>query len=562
MSILNTIISPKDVRRLGVEQLNILSSEIRNLIVDTVKIRGGHLSSNLGVVELIVSLVHSFDFTSDKIVFDVGHQSYAYKILTGRREVFSSLRKKGGVSGFPDGEESEFDHFNTGHAGTALSACLGFAKARDLLKKNNYVLSFIGDGGITNGTCLEGLFSSDNKPKRFIVILNDNKMSISPQENILCKLIESNKIDLKGLGFSYVKVDNGNDIPSLLQNIERAKVESENTAVLLHVITKKGSGYKCAEERADLYHGVSANFDFTNGDMPVALGEKLLSLIEKDKKVIAVTAGMADGTGLSVIKEKFPENFFDAGIQEGFAVTYSAGLVKAGLKPIVCIYSTFMQRAYDNILHDVCLQNLPVIFCLDRAGLVGSDGKTHQGIYDISYLSHLPNLTILAPNSDLELKDALDYALSINSPVVIRYPKNSLRIDFKPIKANPWLKTVSGGRANVIAVGPRALKVATEVSKKLDGVGVISARQILPLDSKVLDDIASLPIVTIEENCFNGGFGSLVGGYLADKQIPFTLLRFGVDSSVKHATIEEQFIEQGITDTAIIKKLEKVLPKG
>lgn len=562
MSILNTIICPKDVKCLGVEQLNILSQDIRRLIIDSVKTCGGHLSSNLGVVELVVSLFHTFDFERDKIVFDIGHQSYAYKILTGRREAFSSLRKKGGISGFPDGEESGFDHFDTGHAGTALSACLAFAKARDLFNENNYVLSFIGDAGITNGTCLEGLFSSDSKPKRFIIILNDNKMSISPHENTLCKLIEDKKIDLSGLGFTYIKAENGNDIPSLLQHINRAKEESENNAVLLHVVTKKGNGHKGAEERADLYHGVSANFDFTNGDMPIALGEKLVSLIENDNKVVAVTAGMADGTGLSIIKEKFPDNFFDAGIQEGFAVTYSAGLAKAGLKPIVCIYSTFMQRAYDNVLHDVCLQNLPVIFCLDRAGLVGSDGKTHQGIYDISYLSHLPNLTILAPNSNLELKDALDYALSIKSPVVIRYPKNSLSTTFKPIKDNLWLKTVSGGRANVIAVGPRALKVATKVSEKLDGVGVISARQVLPLDTKTLDEIANLPIVTIEENCLNGGFGSLVGGYLADKQIPFTLLRVGVSTSVKHATIEEQFIEQGITDTAIIEKLEKVLPKG
>ncbi len=593
MPLLDGVNTSEDIKKLDINQLKVLADETRQEILDVVNKNGGHLASNLGIVETTIALHHTFDFSKDKLIFDVGHQCYAHKIFSGRKEQFKTIRQSGGLSGFP--EKSEGDAFSAGHAGTSISAGLGYAQARDELKQDYYVISVVGDGAISNGLNLEAITAESVKPKRFIVILNDNGMSISKNDNGFYKFLSKGttargylkgKRAIKKLfgnsfitralltfrdfvkrvvgrnnyfenhGFKYVGVVDGNNIKELTKILERVKELAKYKAVFLHVQTTKGKGFEKAEAQAEKYHGVGARFTHDEGEFSRALGEKLNELMEKDDKVFALTAGMADGTGLSVVKEKHPDRFKDVGIAEEFCVTYSAGLAAGGLKPVVAIYSTFMQRAYDQILHDVCIQKLPVVFCLDRAGLVGNDGITHQGAFDLSYLTHIPNLTVLAPSSPSEFKDMLDYAISLNSPVAIRYPKACLiESGGLAIKDGLWERIKEGKKFTLLAVGPRMLELATKVAEQVSGVGVVNARCVKPLDEKMLINIKGTTVVTLEENSVIGGFGSLVSAFYSERELKTKVIVRGVkDEFVKHGSIELQLEKNGLT-VEDIKKL-------
>ncbi len=593
--------SSLDVKKLNNKQLEELASDIREQIVQTVSKNGGHLSANLGMVDATIALHKVFDFSKDRLIFDVGHQCYTHKILSGRSDDFGTIRLDDGLSGFPDINESGYDAFSVGHAGTSISAGLGYCTARDKLNEDYSVVCVVGDGSFANGLNLEALLASPIKPKNFIVILNDNGMSISKNKNgfysmlsksttkrgyvgskKLIRRIFGNSFITSGLarfkdfikrvinksnyfesfGFKYVGVVDGNDIKDMVTILERVKFVAKEKAVLLHIKTKKGKGLKQAEERADAYHGVGVDFKLDNGNFSIALGEKLNSLIEKDNKIVAITSGMADGTGLSLVEEKNPKNFIDVGIAEEYATTLASGMAMGGLKPVVCIYSTFLQRAYDQILHDVCIQNLPVVFCIDRAGLVGQDGKTHQGVFDISYLSHLPNMKVLAPNTVEELGDFIEYALSLNSPVAIRYPKNTkIQQDFIKISENTlWSIIKHGDKVNILAVGPNMLNLAKECADSYDGVGVISVRSIKPMCEKTLENIKDTAIIVLEENSIIGGFGSIVSTYYANKGQKAKLSIMGIkDKFITHGTIDTQMKDNDLSKESLEKEISKFL---
>lgn len=600
MNILDGIKNSSDVKRLSLKEKIELAGEIRDKILKTCSENGGHLSSNLGIVETTLALYSVFDFPKDKIIFDVGHQCYAHKMLSGRNAGFSAIRTDGGISGFPDREESEYDCFGAGHAGTSIAAGLGFCAARDALGEDFYVVDVVGDGAFVNGLNLEALTSSQKKPKKLIVILNDNGMSISKNRNGIYTFL-SKKSTKKGylksksalkrvfgesfvtrflrkvrgfikrifngvnvleqFGFKYVGVVNGNDLKSLTEILEGVKNVAKDKAVFLHIKTVKGKGVKRAEERADLYHGVGKSLSCGGGEFSAAVGQTLNEIIEKDPRVIALTAGMKDGTGLAAVEKAHPDNFIDVGIAEEFAVTFAAGMAAGGLKPVVCVYSTFLQRAYDEILHDVCIQKLPVVFCVDRAGLVGADGKTHQGVFDLSFLSHLPGMTILAPSCVNDLKAALKYAFSLGSPVAIRYPKESSakEREVAPYEETLWERLKTGEKYNILAVGPDMLALAEEFAKNHDGAGVISARTVKPLDEKTLAEISELPIIAIEENSVIGGFGDAVrravsrlfGGKPKNR-----IITLGVkDAFTRHGSAERQREENGLC----AKQLEAIV---
>lgn len=600
MGILERLEKSSYIKNLKVEELKSLSCELRQTIIQTVKNNGGHLSSNLGVVDLTVALYKAFDFSKDKLIFDVGHQCYAHKILSDRKNAFSSLRLDNGISGFPNVDESEYDAFCAGHAGTSISAGLGYCTARDKLQKDYSVICVVGDGSLSNGLNLEALFASNTKPKNFIVILNDNGMSISKNTGGFYKLISKsttkrgylggkkalrkvfgssfitkalasfrdfikrifNKYNyFERCGFKYVGAFDGNDIKELTKILERVKIVSRDKAVLLHVKTKKGKGYNDAEIQPDKYHGVSANLKNDNGTFATALGSKLNDLIENDSSIMAITAGMKDGTGLGEVEKVHPDNFIDVGIAEEYAVTLASGMAIAGLKPVVAIYSTFLQRAYDQILHDVCLQNLPVIFCIDRAGLVGQDGKTHQGVFDISYLSHMPNMKILAPNNVFELEDAVDYALSLNSPVAIRYPKNSkIEVEKISLKSRLWTQVVKGEKVNILAIGPNMLSLAIESTKQFEGVGVISVRSIKPLDEEMLLKIQKSAIIVLEENSAIGGANTLISQFYIKKGISAKIFFLGVkDAFIEHGSIQKQLEATNLDKETLINEISKYI---
>lgn len=587
MGVLEGIKNPSDIKKLKIDELKVLADELRESIINTTRKNGGHLSSNLGIVETTVALYHVFDFPKDKLIFDVGHQCYAHKILSGRYDRFDSIRLSGGISGFPSMEESVYDAFGTGHAGTSMSAGLGYCIARDKLGDDYTVINVVGDGSIVNGLNLEAVSMSNSKPKNYLVILNDNGMSISKNVNgfyrhltktttkrgyvggkRVLKKIFGNSFITKGLvgvrnffkrivsgnnyfedhGFKYVGVVDGNNLKELIKILPRIKQMLKEKAVILHVKTTKGKGLCVAEEHADVYHGVSANHTTESGDFALSLGEKLVSLIEKDKKIVAITAGMKIGTGLNLVEQKYKNNFFDAGIAEGFAVINAAGMAAGGLKPVVAVYSTFLQRGYDQIVHDVCAQNLPVVFCMDRAGFVGNDGRTHQGVFDLSYLLHVPNLTVFAPSTTVELMDMLEFALQKNSPVAIRYPKNSTtKRPLVSIKDSIWEKVSDGDDICILAVGPKMLDIALECAKAMP-ITVINARCVKPLCEKTLDESKDKLIITLEENSVIGGFGSLVSGYYAKNGISAKVVNLGVkDKFIEHGSIDEQLKENGLT---------------
>jgi len=612
--LIENIKSPADLRTLSPEELKDLAEELREIIIERVSINGGHLASNLGVVELTLALHHAFDSPVDKIIWDVGHQSYTHKLITGRYEKFSTLRKYKGLSGFPKIDENVHDAFGTGHSSTSISAALGIIEARDILKKIqnpkfkiqnlNKVIAVIGDGALTSGIAFEGLNHAGHLKKDLIVVLNDNEMSISQNvgalseylnriltgdlyqkfkketkafiENIpklggpFSKIAQKAEETLKGLflpgilfeelGFNYVGPIDGHNIELLIETFK--KIKTADAPTLIHVITKKGKGYEFSEKDPCVFHGVGP-FEVETGDMisdkkipsySEAFGEILTQLAGNDERIIAISAAMKEGTGLDCFAEKYPERFYDVGIAEPHAVTFAAGLASQGLRPVVAVYSTFLQRGYDEIIHDVCLQNLPVIFALDRSGIVGEDGPTHQGVFDISYLRHIPNLVVMAPKDDTELKAMLELALRHNGPSAIRYPRGRVHnAGFKIQDSNIELGKAEilkkGENVALIAIGNTvypALSAAERLEKEGIKASVINARFVKPLDRELIFSVASKikRIVTIEENMFAGGFGSAVLEYLNSADIH--------DIKIKNLGIPDEFVEQG--SQAILRK--------
>ena len=594
--LLDTVKTPADVKKLNIKQLEALADEIRNRVVDVVGKNGGHLASNLGVAELIVALYYSFDFPNDKLIFDVGHQCYAHKILSGRNEMFDTLRQENGLNGFPDISESEFDAFGAGHAGSSLSACLGYCAARDAIGEDYYVIDVVGDASLFNGENLEAITSSDVKPKKFIVIVNDNGMSISKNDNGLYKIMSTVttrktygkvmdffsrtigesfigkglkkfknwiKRSLNGLsvidslGFKYVGIFNGNKMSELIRILKNVK--NSDRGVILHLRTVKGKGLADAEKHAEIYHGVGKNFKSSKCTFSDSVGKLLIEEAENDPKLTAVCAGMKDGTGLKAFAAAYPDRFFDVGIAEEHAVTFAAGQAIGGLKPVVCIYSTFLQRSYDQIMQDVCIQNLPVIFMIDRAGAVGNDGATHQGLFDISYLRMLPNMKIFSPKDTVELKTIFDYCKKLSSPCAIRYPNGS-NCDFEkhlPLESSLWEYYGDTEKNIVLCVGARTLAVAEKAKNLTDKkFTIVNCRSVKPLDEKFLSALDGKNVITLEENVLSGGFGSSVAEFFANKNINAKLHIIAFpDKFIRHAETARQLETAGLTAENIVYNL-------
>lgn len=603
--------SPEDLKAFHIEDLKTLAEEIRNVIIERVSINGGHLSPNLGVVELTIALHYVFNSPADKIVWDVGHQSYTHKLLTGRYKDFHTLRRHGGISGFPRISESPHDAFGTGHSSTSISAALGIMEAWNIIKKSqipNKVIAVIGDGALTSGIAFEGMNHAGHLKKGLIIILNDNEMSISPNVGAIsaylskvltgtfykkfkketkailegipkigeavAKIAEKAEGSMKGfflpgglfedMGFNYLGPIDGHNISLLIETLNNIKDTNEPT--LVHVVTKKGKGYKFSEDDPCIYHGVGP-FDADIGigkeekiegvdshkleghycTYSDIFGKSLLEIAEEDERVVAITAAMTEGTGLSIFKERFPDRFYDVGIAEPHAVIFAAGLASQGLRPVVAIYSTFLQRAYDEIIHDVCLQNLPVVFAIDRAGIVGEDGATHQGLFDISFLRHIPNLLFMAPKDGDELNAMLRLAVQCNGPSAIRYPRGRVqnpegRTQIAEINIGKAEVLMEGEDAAIIAVGNTtfpSLKAAEMLINDGLSVSIVNARFIKPLDEELIVSVAkkTKKIITVEENVLAGGFGGAVLECLN---------KAGLNNiSVKMIGIDDMFVEHG-----------------
>ncbi len=618
-SLLNSINSSEDIKKLNNDQLGLLIDEVRRYIIEVVSANGGHLASNLGVVELTVALHKTFNTPEDKIVWDVGHQSYAHKILTGRRDEFKTLRKLNGISGFPKRDESEFDVFDTGHSSTSISSALGIAKARDLRGDKHSVIAVIGDGALTGGMALEALNHAGDFPTNLIVVLNDNNMSISRNiggmSNYLSRIrtvpayfkfksdVEEllNKVPIIGnpllktaeklknwvkyllvpgilfeeLGFKYLGPIDGHNISHLEDVLKRAK-SIDGYPVLIHVITKKGKGYNYAERLPEKYHGVGP-FDLESGEVITKsnkrnysniFGNHIVSLAEKNDKILAVTAAMPDGTGLTEFSKRFKDRFFDVGIAEQHAVTFCAGLAVGGYKPIFAVYSTFLQRAYDQIVHDVCMQNLPVILAVDRAGIVGSDGETHHGVFDISYLRHIPNITIMSPKDGRDLEEMLELAVKLNSPVAIRYPRGDepeFDIPHTAVELGR-AESLKDGKDGVIIAEGRMVALAYDAAKRLKDkeleVAVINMRFIKPMDDTTLLALAQKynKIYTIEDNVLAGGMGSGILEFYNSKDIKTNLKIFSYqDKYIKQGEIAELQQIEGMDSDNIYNSILKDL---
>ena len=609
-NLLEQINSPKDLKKLTLEEKETLSQEIRDLIIDVTSKNGGHVASNLGVVELTIALHSIFDTPNDKIVWDVGHQCYVHKILTGRREEFQNIRKLGGISGFPKICESEYDNFNTGHSSTSISIATGMARARDILNENYEVVAVIGDGSLTGGMALEALNDAGSSKTNVKVILNDNEMSISKnvggiplylskmrtktgytRSNRKIKAIV-NKIPYIGkpiisfahytkqiikravfrnmyfedIGFTYLGPVDGHDIKKLEDILERSK--KINGPVLIHVVTKKGKGYKLAEENPDKFHGISA-YDKETGEVKKSknyskvFGEKLVKMASEDKRIVAVTAAMRDGTGLKEFAEKFPDRFFDVGIAEQHALGLIAGMARAGLKPVLPIYSSFLQRGYDQIIHDIALSGIPVTVCIDRAGIVGNDGETHQGIFDLSFLSSIPNIVIMAPKNFEELDKMLEFGINLDKPVFIRYPRGGENFSFEStedIELGKAEIVQEGTDLSIIAIGNmvgRAEEVASLLPEK--SVEIINARFLKPLDEEtILNSIRKTGhCITMEDNLLKGGLGSAVVEAVNKSDIQDVKIKnFGYDDTfVEHGTVKELEDKYGLSAEKISGKL-------
>ncbi len=615
LKILNKINDYKDLPKLSKEEIKQLAEDIRAYIIDVTSKKGGHIGPSLGVVELTIALLMAFDPEEDRIIWDVGHQSYPYKILTGRKEQFKTLRQYKGLSGFTKRKESKYDPFGAGHSSTSISAALGFRVAKDLLKKEGYTIAVIGDGAMTGGEAFEGLNNAGwLDPSKFIVILNDNQMSISsnvgaiytyfnkiitkqvfqkPRQalkeaslkifgesgaKILRKIEEYAKglfapgIIFEELGFTYVGTIDGHNLFDLEQTLENVK--KMRGPILIHVITQKGKGYKPAEENPISYHGMSP-FDKITGT-PIkklnqppkwsnVFGDALVELAEKDEKIVAITPAMKEGSGLVKFAEKFPERFFDVGIAEQHAATFAGGLAAEGMKPVVAYYSTFLQRAYDQVIHDIALQELPVVFGIDRAGLVGEDGPTHHGVFDISFLRAVPNLIISAPKDEQELRNLIYTGLESGKPFAVRYPRgNALGVetkDFEKIEIGSWEKLVEGRDIAILGVGKyvqRALEVKKELKNRGFSPTVVNARFIKPMDEKMLREILSSHkyIITMEDGSLNGGFGSAVAEFMMDNQYTNRLIRFGIpDRFIEHGKVELLERDLGLLPEQITEKI-------
>ena len=619
---LEKINDPSDIKKLSLKQLRVLAEELRTEIIKVVSDRGGHLASNLGMVELTIAMHYVFDAPRDKLVFDVGHQCYAHKLLTGRYQAFQRLRGKGGASGFPRAEESEYDAFTAGHASTAISAALGMARTRDIMRGDFNVVALVGDGALTGGMCYEALNDAGQNRTRMIVILNDNAMSIAPNVGAMSRylthlrqsktyrgikrgirrglsgiptvgmpvfhfleksrdLLKSLFVDgrlFDALGFSYIGPIDGHDIKHLIRILKRSRDSDE--PVLIHAVTQKGKGYEPAEARPDVFHGIAPFFvesGETRDEGGVSCGaiaaRALSELAENDIRICAVTAAMPQGTGLGSFQAVHPERFFDVGIAEEHAVTMAAGMASQGMKPYVGIYSTFLQRAYDQIAMDVCRNSLPVTFLIDRAGLVGPDGETHQGVFDLSLLRNIPNLVIAAPRDVRDLKKLVAMSAGYDGPMAIRYPKTGEDLgpgiqSQRDFAIGEWELLSSGDDVMIFAVGRMvqyAMQATIELMGKGINAGVVDARFVKPMDEKLLKQQAMRAklVVTVEENVLAGGFGEGVLDALQALGVDRPVLNLGVpDRFIEQATVREQteacgLSAQGITDR-ILKKYREL----
>ena len=616
--LLNNIKSPEDIRKLTLAELRSLADEIRSFLLERVSATGGHLASNLGVVELTLALHSVFQTPHDKIIWDVGHQSYVHKIITGRKDQFGTLRQFNGLSGFPKGSESEYDSFDTGHSSTSISAALGYARARDMMHEDYAVAAVIGDGALTGGMAFEALNDAGRSPNNLIIILNDNGMSISKNVggfsrylskirtqpiyykakedfdiflhklpgigNKAAKALKRAKGTIKyivmpgmlfeEIGLKYLGPIDGHDIGELTKVLSNAK--GMKGPVLIHVLTHKRKGYQFAESKPQEFHGISP-FEVETGEVKVnngptysdIFGEKITALAAAEPKLVAITAAMPLGTGLDKFSKKYPQRFFDVGIAEQHAVTFAAGLAKTGIKPVVAVYSTFLQRSYDQILHDVALQKLHVTFAIDRAGLIGDDGETHQGIYDLSYLSHIPNLTILAPADYNELNRMLEYCvLQHEGPIAVRYPRGTgkdMLTQPVPVKYGKGVRLTTGNDITIVAVGKMvetALKAAELLLKKDINAEVINARFIKPLDSKLILESAlkTRAVAIIEDNCIRGGLGSSVLELLNENGYMLKTKLFGFpDMPIPHGSRDILYEKFGLDADSIAHEIIKLL---
>ena len=612
---LELIRKENDIKKLSDEQLDGLADEIRRFLIEKISRTGGHLASNLGAVELTMALHLTLDFPEDKLIWDVGHQSYTHKLLTGRSGGFDTLRKYGGMSGFPKRKESDCDAFDTGHSSTSISAGLGLVEARELLGQDHTVVSVIGDGSMTGGMAYEALNNASRLNSNFIIVLNDNHMSIS--ENVggisrylnglrttqtyteikkgvegtlkripgkgdrIVSQLRKTKSGIKQLfvpgmffedmGITYLGPVDGHDVRKLVKVLNEAK--RVDHAVLVHVITEKGKGYRPAEENPSRFHGTGP-FDIRTGEpaeksatdsYTEVFSKVLTDIARKDDKVVAITAAMADGTGLAAFKKYFPKRFFDVGIAEEHAMTFAAGLAAGGMKPVFAVYSSFLQRAYDQTLHDVCLQDLPVVIAVDRAGLVGSDGETHQGIFDLSFLSSIPNMTVISPKNRWEMADMLRFAVDYPHPVALRYPRGEAYEGMKEFRA-----PVEYGKSEVlyeeadiavIFVGHMA-ELADRVRTGIRDAGykcsLINARFVKPLDTQLLDRLSRTHrlFVTIEENVVSGGFGGQVLEYASEAKLPVYIRNIGIpDDYVEHGNVEILRREVGLDCGRIVEQV-------
>ena len=613
--VLDSINKANDIKNVPVEELPLLASEIREFLIEHISHTGGHLASNLGTVELTMAMHLSFDLPEDKLVWDVGHQAYTHKLLTGRKEGFDSLRQYGGMSGFPKRRESKCDSFDTGHSSTSISAGLGYVKARDLSGGHNYVVSIIGDGALTGGLALEALNNAAENQSNFIIVLNDNNMSISPNVGAISSLLTGirgdnayrdindnvksslKKIPVYGdkivshvqkaksgikqlflpgmkfedMGITYLGPVDGHDIGKLCKLFKIAK--KMNTSVIVHVITEKGRGYELARLKPEKFHGVSP-FDVVTGK-PVAAAKtsytevfsrKICDMAQKDNRIVAITASMAAGTGLSRFQKRFPLRFFDVGIAEEHAVTFAAGLAAGGLKPYFAVYSSFLQRGFDEILHDVCIQGLPVVFMIDRAGLVGSDGETHQGIYDYSYMNIIPGMTVMAPKNRLEFMDMMEFANSFDGPVAIRYPRGSVSDIFSDIKnevSYGKAERIYDGEGTAILTIGASIEEGAQVYKLLKERGenpsLINARFENPIDIGLIKELENKheKLLTIEENITAGGFGMNVLRAVNENRINLKVINAALpDEYIQHGGVNKLKEVYGFTPEAIIEKLD------
>lgn len=611
---------PKDLKKLSIEEKETLAIEIRKYILEIVSKNGGHLASNLGVVELTIALHSVFNFPKDKIVWDVGHQTYVHKILTGRKEALKTLRKLNGIAGFPKTNESKYDNFNTGHSGTSISAALGMARARDLKNEKNSVLAVIGDGAMTGGMALEALNDVGYSKTKMTIILNDNEMSISKNIGGLNMLLSKlrtkktytksnvsmkkiiNKVPIIGkptvkviqrlkrsikqliipkmffedIGFTYLGPVDGHNIQEL-ENILRLSKQIDNP-VIIHVLTKKGKGYSIAEENPDKFHA-TAPFNIETGkvgkekkkDYSKVFGDKLVELARENEKIVAITASMKDGTGLTKFSKEFPKRFFDIGIAEQHALGLAAGMAIEGTIPVVPIYSSFYQRGYDQVIHDIAIQNLPVIMCVDRAGIVGADGETHQGLLDMAFFRLVPNLTIMAPKDFKELEEMLEFAIKLNKPVIIRYPRGgeedykfqeSTNSEYTKIEEGKAEILKEGKDISIIAIGKmvsRAMKIAEELEKENINTDVINARFLKPLDIKTIkNSIAKTKkVITIEDGTIINGLATAIKELIIDENLRDIKLECFAypDKFIQHGSVQELEEIYDLDEKSIITKI-------